>query len=295
MSALESWPWRWCRRAIGTQGGAVDRLENQAALVVLDERTVSAVAPGCAATSNAVQGAVVLRRVGRSEYGWLVYGPSVARFSAGTERALVYAARQCSSQYGFPTRAMWPQNWNAAVPGSPNGQQHGLRPAGDGALRSGARRQGGVGSGRVAAASVHALRGMMSASFGTDNRRGRADDVPKPVRVIGDARLGRSRRCALPTTAFFETPRRRPISASNVLLPRIGAAWRPYRRSNRCLRSWCASGSPAAALAPRPLFRVGRRRAGQGRRLAPGPTLARRGAGWHLPASAVSLDFRNGV
>jgi hypothetical protein len=46
---------------------------------------------------------------------------------------------------------------------------------------------------------------------------------------------------------------------------------------------------------PRPLLRVGRRRAGQGRRLAPGPTLARRGAGWHLPASAVSLDLRNGV
>src|SRR6185312_7390607 len=45
----------------------------------------------------------------------------------------------------------------------------------------------------------------------------------------------------------------------------------------------------------RPLLRVGRRRAGQGRRLAPGPTLARRGAGWHLPASVVSPDLRNGV
>src|SRR5580658_5098033 len=32
-------------------------------------------------------------------------------------------------------------------------------------------------------------------------------------RLIGDGRAGRSSRCALPTIAFFVTPRRRPISA----------------------------------------------------------------------------------
>ena len=36
---------------------------------------------------------------------------------------------------------------------------------------------------------------------------------PDPFGLIGDGRAGRSRRSAFPMTAFFETPRRRPISA----------------------------------------------------------------------------------
>jgi hypothetical protein len=56
-------------------------------------------------------------------------------------------------------------------------------------------------------------RGMVSASFGTGGRRGaRGGRGDLPVR-IGDGRAGRSRRCAFPTTAFFEMPIRRPISA----------------------------------------------------------------------------------
>ena len=38
-----------------------------------------------------------------------------------------------------------------------------------------------------------------------------ADALPL---LIGDGRLGKPRRCALPITAFFETSRRRPISAA---------------------------------------------------------------------------------
>lgn len=34
-----------------------------------------------------------------------------------------------------------------------------------------------------------------------------------PLGLIGDGLAGRSSRCALPTTAFLETPNRRPISA----------------------------------------------------------------------------------
>ena len=53
-------------------------------------------------------------------------------------------------------------------------------------------------------------------SVGPATRRG-ADRLgappPEPSRRIGDGRAGRSSRCALPTTAFFETPNRRPISA----------------------------------------------------------------------------------
>ena len=36
---------------------------------------------------------------------------------------------------------------------------------------------------------------------------------PAPSRRIGDGRGGRFSRCALPTTAFLDTPIRRPISA----------------------------------------------------------------------------------
>ena len=45
---------------------------------------------------------------------------------------------------------------------------------------------------------------------GTD-RRGWPELAPS--RRIGEGRAGKSSRCALPTTAFFETPIRRPISA----------------------------------------------------------------------------------
>src|SRR5690348_15391006 len=53
-------------------------------------------------------------------------------------------------------------------------------------------------------------------SVGPATRRGalrRGALPPEPSRRIGEGRAGRSRRCALPTTAFFDTPRRRPISA----------------------------------------------------------------------------------
>ena len=68
-----------------------------------------------------------------------------------------------------------------------------------------------------------------------------------PVR-IGDGRAGRSRRCAFPTTAFFEMPIRRPISAVDTPLTRVAAVHGSHRPSIQIRSSRCASGSPAAAV-----------------------------------------------
>jgi hypothetical protein len=67
----------------------------------------------------------------------------------------------------------------------------------------------------AAAVAVHALavaRASVEAPWRGVVRRGCLPS-PDPSRRIGEGRAGRSSRCALPTTAFFETPSRLPISA----------------------------------------------------------------------------------
>src|SRR5271166_5629883 len=111
------------------------------------------------------------------------------------------------------------QNRKPAVPGSPRGQQHDLVAvaAGRGTKggAAGCRCGGKAGSGAVGGVGIvrsGPLIGMMSASFGTAGRRAGRGCREPPLR-IGDGRLGRSSLCALPTTAFLETPSLRPISA----------------------------------------------------------------------------------
>ena len=91
-----------------------------------------------------------------------------------------------------------------------------------------------------------------------------ADAGELPVR-IGDGRAGRSRRCALPTTAFFEMPIRRPISAVECPSDQSCRNLRIRRPSIRIRNSCCASGSPAAAISSEPRLAACRRCAGQGR------------------------------
>lgn len=114
------------------------------------------------------------------------------------------------------------------MPGSPIGQQQvTIRPYGRGA--GGATRATGTGGGFGAVNG--AIRGAIGCpapppiigevlesggSVGPATRRGADRRVTRPdppSRRIGEGRAGKSSRCALPTTAFFETPRRRPISA----------------------------------------------------------------------------------
>jgi hypothetical protein len=110
------------------------------------------------------------------------------------------------------------------------GQQHGLlltvvavggldirgtgagRCSGVGILRSvGIGWYGGGAAGTITVAVI----GMMSASRGTGGCLDRlAVGAPGSDRRMGDGRAGRSRRCAFPTIAFFETSMRRPISAA---------------------------------------------------------------------------------
>ncbi len=102
------------------------------------------------------------------------------------------------------------------MPGSPIGQQHGCEPIRRGAI---ATRLAGVAVGAMRSTVAGTLasrkdeRGMVSASLGTGCLRGAEDGRGDPPLRIGDGRAGRSRRCAFPTTVFFETPIRRPISA----------------------------------------------------------------------------------
>jgi hypothetical protein len=59
---------------------------------------------------------------------------------------------------------------------------------------------------------AHRLRLVGAGGRRCDGAAGRAMP-PSTSRRIGLGRAGRFKRCALPTTAFFETPIRRPISA----------------------------------------------------------------------------------
>jgi hypothetical protein len=124
------------------------------------------------------------------------------------------------------------------VPGSPIGQQQVMtRPygrgggdaggcatrgngAGRGAMITGGR--GGNGAAGCAGASPALPSAMLLTAVldsggrdGPVNRRGGPgrEGGRSPSRRIGEGRAGRSSRCALPTTAFFDTPSRRPISA----------------------------------------------------------------------------------
>lgn len=137
-----------------------------------------------------------------------------------------YASPAWSRQYGFPTKAGSVQKWKPGVPGLPMGQQQvsvltaGVAVAVRSLWKVGADGMAGgtIGAGAAATGSgtsdglATATMGMMSTSRGTGSRRGGRDGW-LPEHRMGDGRCGRSRRWALPTTAFFETPRRRPISA----------------------------------------------------------------------------------
>lgn len=116
----------------------------------------------------------------------------------------------------MPSDAGTSQNRNPGVPGSPIGQQHWCEPTRRGAT---AIYRAGVSAGAVRppvggiSLSRKDKRGIVSAGLGTCRWRGARGGVDVlPVR-IGDGRAGRSRRCAFPTTAFFEMPIRRPICA----------------------------------------------------------------------------------
>ena len=122
------------------------------------------------------------------------------------------------------------------MPGSPIGQQHvsaNRRLTGqDGSFGCGVMHPT-VGMARSALASVADVRtgcgvwvrlgvdvdvGVVTLTGTTSVSRGIAvcfkDRFAEMVSLaIGDGRPGKSRRCALPTTAFFEMPKRRPISA----------------------------------------------------------------------------------
>ena len=153
---------------------------------------------------------------------------------------------------------------------------------------------GAIGLVRAAVGSSGQLpRRTRAASGGTGGRsiRRGVGRIPVSGRRMGVGRAGKSRRCALPTTAFFETPIRRPISA--VVWPSLQS-----RRSARMrspvqtdpFRS-CSSGLLLSSpLRPFPRGRPGRRRARAP--MGARPTLARRRAGWQSlfqPAFLTSL------
>ncbi len=115
----------------------------------------------------------------------------------------MYARAQCSGQYGLPGTVFPPQKWQSVSPGSPIGQRQ------DGAPLL--RRVG-----------LKAGRGwILRTGFGSGARFGflGADEWR-----MGEGLAGSLRRCALPMTAFLETPRIVPIC--EVLCPAIHSRFR---------------------------------------------------------------------
>jgi hypothetical protein len=98
------------------------------------------------------------------------------------------------------------QKWKLGLPGSPIGQQQGV-------ARSVCLGADMIGRKAGAGPPIEAANG---GSVGPCARRGAGgrDEAPTSApRRIGEGRGGRFKRCAFPTTAFFETFSRRPISA----------------------------------------------------------------------------------
>ena len=127
---------------------------------------------------------------------------------------------QWSLQYGRPGTLSASQKQKPGLPGWPIGQQQRVT-----RVPSGRTDGGGGGAGRRSVASGSAGVAVTSAgaelSEGSGGRLGGGRGAGRsfggePLR-IGEGRSGKSRRCALPTTAFLLKPKRRPISA--VLWP----------------------------------------------------------------------------
>jgi hypothetical protein len=70
-----------------------------------------------------------------------------------------------------------------------------------------------AGAVRCGAAAGADANGTSSVSFGAGGGGGLRRGAPVPAGRRGEPRGGKSSRCALPTIAFFENPKRRPISA----------------------------------------------------------------------------------
>jgi hypothetical protein len=106
------------------------------------------------------------------------------------------------------------------VPGSPIGQQHGQSMLSPGLYL--ATRTGSAGA-TLGVVTIESAYCMLATSGGS--ARGGKVEAGTTVRcrragaawpldfLIGEGRAGKSSRCAFPTTAFFEMPMRRPISA----------------------------------------------------------------------------------
>ncbi len=81
--------------------------------------------------------------------------------------------------------------------------------------------------------------GAMAGRVGPTTRRtaGRFGAAAGAPRRIGEGRASSDRRCALPTTAFLDTPMRRPISA--VERPSAQRALQPIDDLVRPIHRWC--------------------------------------------------------
>jgi hypothetical protein len=149
-----------------------------------------------------------------------VQSPACIAVLRGRARRRPYAVSACSAQYGPRPMTGSSQYLKERVPGSPMGQRQGqsmLSPALYRCLRT---ESAGATLGVVATGSGY----CMVATGGSSGRGGKVE-VGTTVRcrragaalpldfLIGEGRAGKSSRCAFPTTAFFEMPMRRPISA----------------------------------------------------------------------------------
>ncbi len=97
----------------------------------------------------------------------------------------------------------------------------------DAARRAASRRPG---SARAAIATGRGSEGIAARSGGsvgptTRRTAGRRGAEPGSPRRIGDGRADKFSRCALPTTAFFDTPIRRPISAVECPSDQSALSW----------------------------------------------------------------------
>jgi hypothetical protein len=171
----------------------------------------------------------------------------------------------CSWQYGLPGEAGCSQNWKLLDPGSPIGQQQQsilkmapLFPVWSGSVCVGVQS-------RIAVVVFRLGNGGNSADTIT-RRQALIRCFRSPsLYLIGEGRLGRSRRRALPITEFFETFSWRAISAeerpsfqdrsSYVIVMSVQGLWRISQLLLRCAFAFRAAplGVHGVKLHPTPL------------------------------------------